>query len=132
MIALLILIDDRTDFGRVPSKEIRKDIDFICDVLELNEGDKVLDLFCGAGRHSRELARRGCLATGIDLNVNYLELAKQLCKKTINTPNFILGDVRNIYYSKGYGAVIIMFQSFGYFSDVEDKLILRKALPALL
>ena len=121
----------RTGFGRVPVKETRKDVDFICDVLELNEGDKVLDLFCGAGRHSRELARRGYLATGIDLNPNYLELAKQLSKETVNTPNFILGDVRKIYYGKGYDAVIIMFESFGYFSDVEDKLILRKAFKAL-
>ena len=121
----------RTGFGRVPTKETRRDVDFICDVLELNKGDKILDLFCGVGRHSRELAKTGYLATGIDLNVSYLELAKQLCKKSINTPNFILGDVRYIYYGKGYDAIIIMFQSFGYFSDAEDKLILSKAFKAL-
>ncbi|MHB8581465.1 MAG: class I SAM-dependent methyltransferase [Ignavibacteriaceae bacterium] len=121
----------RTGFGRVPAKETRKDVDFLCDVLKLNEGDKVLDLFCGAGRHSLELAKKGYKVTGIELNPNYLELAKKLCKEKFNTPNFILGDVRKIYYGKGYDAVIIMFSSFGYFSDVEDKLILRKAFNAL-
>jgi SAM-dependent methyltransferase len=120
-----------TGFGRVSDEETRKEVDFIFDVLELSKGAKVLDLFCGAGRHSLELARRGILATGIELNPAYLELAKQSGKVIANAPNFIQGDVRYIDFGEGYDAAIVMFQSFGYFSDNEDKLVLSKIFKAL-
>ncbi len=121
----------RMGFGRVSYEETRKDVDFICDVLELHTGAKVLDLFCGSGRHSLELARRGYLATGMDLNPDYLELGRQSGKTIANAPNFIQGDVRYIDFGKDYDAAIIMFQSFGYFSDSEDKLVLSKVFDAL-
>ena len=121
----------KTGFGRVSEIDTRKDVDFICDVLKLHEGNKILDLFCGAGRHSLELARRGYLVTGVELNPDYLEIAKQLSKGTSNPSSFIHGDVRKVDFNKGYDAAIIMFQSFGYFSDNEDKLVLNKVYDAL-
>jgi hypothetical protein len=49
------------------------------------------------------------------------------CADLNNAPNFIQGDVRSIDFGEGYDAAIIMFQSFGYFSDSEDKLVLPPA-----
>jgi SAM-dependent methyltransferase len=121
----------RTGFGRVPDEETQKDVNFICDVLELHEGAKVLDLFCGAGRHSLELARRGYSATGIELNPDYLELGKKSGKVIANAPKFIQGDVRYVDFGEGYDAALVMFQSFGYFSDSEDKSVLSKVFDAL-
>ncbi len=120
-----------TNFGKVSNKETKADVDFICEVLELKKGDKILDLFCGFGRHSIELAKRGYLAAAIDYNFSYLEFGKKLCKGMDNIPNFIQGDVRNINYGKDYDAAIIMFNSFGYFNDSEDKLILNKIFNSL-
>jgi cyclopropane fatty-acyl-phospholipid synthase-like methyltransferase len=51
------------------------EVDFIIDVLGLEAGQRVLDVGCGTGRHSVELARRGCLVTGIDLSAGMLEQA---------------------------------------------------------
>lgn len=121
----------RTGFGRVPDEETKKDVNFICDVLELPEGAKVLDLFCGAGRHSLELARRGYSVTGIVINSDYLEIGKRSGRVIAIAPNFIQGDVRYIDFGEGYDAAIIMFQSFGYFNDSEDKYVLRKVFNAL-
>jgi len=121
----------RTGFGRISEEETRKEVDFICNVLDLHEGAKVLDLFCGTGRHSLDLARRGYLATGIELNPDYLELGKQSSKGIANAPKFIQGDVRYIDFGEGYDAVIVMFQSFGYFSDLEDKSVLSKIFDSL-
>ena len=120
-----------TNFGKVSDNETSADIDFICDVLKLKKGDKVLDLFCGFGRHSIELAKRGYSATAIDYNRSYLEFGKKLCEEMDNTPNFVQGDVRSINYGDNYDAAIIMFNSFGYFNDNEDKLILGKIYNVL-
>jgi len=120
-----------TGFGHVSDEQTKRDVDFICDVLGLPKEAQVLDLFCGAGRHSLELARRGYVATGIELNPDYLKLAKELSEGESNAPNFIQGDVRRVDFGVSYDAVVIMFNSFGYFSDEEDKLVLAKIFDAL-
>jgi SAM-dependent methyltransferase len=120
-----------TNFGKVSDKDTKADVDFICEVLELDKDNKVLDLFCGFGRHSIELSKRGYSATAIDYNRSYLEFGKKLCEGMDNTPNFVQGDVRSINYGDNYDAAIIMFNSFGYFNDNEDKLILGKIYNAL-
>jgi SAM-dependent methyltransferase len=128
------LYDDfrrRTGFGRVSEEQTRLEVDFIYAVLGLHQGSKLLDLFCGAGRHSIELAKRGCASTGIELNPEYLELAGQATKGMAHPPDFIQGDVRSVDFGKGYDAAIIMFQSFGYFSDTEDRSVLCKIYEAL-
>jgi 2-polyprenyl-3-methyl-5-hydroxy-6-metoxy-1,4-benzoquinol methylase len=43
-------------------------VEFIVEQLALEPGGSVLDVACGRGRHSVELARRGFHVTGIDLS----------------------------------------------------------------
>ena len=45
-------------------------IDF--DRLQVDEGDRLLDLGCGAGRHTFEALRRGAIATAVDQNTGDL------------------------------------------------------------
>ncbi len=52
----------------IPEERTRKEVDFVLDRLELEPGARVLDVACGHGRHSLELARRGFVVTGIDLS----------------------------------------------------------------
>lgn len=118
-------------FGAVSDEQTKREVDFIRDVLELPIGARVLDLFCGAGRHSIELARRGFAATGIEYNADYLNLARTLIVDTDGAPKFIQADVRYVDYGEDYDGAIIMFNSFGYFSDEEDKLIFMKVYKSL-
>ncbi len=130
----LDLYDDfrmRTGFGQLPLEETKTDVDFIQEVLNLHKKAKILDLFCGIGRHSIELSKRGYSVTGIDLNPEYIKLGKQASKSIKNKPNFIQGDVRYTDFGKDFNASIIMYNSFGYFSDNEDKLILSKIFKSL-
>jgi len=120
-----------TGFGHVSDEQTKRDVDFICEVLELPEEARVLDLFCGAGRHSLELMRRGYAATGIEFNPDYLKLAKELSEDASDTPHFIQGDVRHVDFGESYDAAIIMFNSFGYFSDEEDQSVLARTYHAL-
>ncbi len=46
----------------------KKEVDIIISSLDLKENEKILDLCCGQGRHSIELAMRGFnYLTGIDM-----------------------------------------------------------------
>lgn len=41
-------------------------------------GARVLDLACGQGRVSRDLARRGAIVVGIDVSERLLEVAREI------------------------------------------------------
>ena len=51
------------------------EVDSIISLLNAQSGMQVLDLGCGPGRHSLELARRGIHVTGVDRTGKYLEQA---------------------------------------------------------
>lgn len=48
------------------------EVDFLLDLLGLAPGAAILDVGCGTGRHSIELARRGFRVTGIDISSGML------------------------------------------------------------
>jgi D-alanine-D-alanine ligase len=63
------LYDDfrrRTGFDNIPVSTTREEVDFLIQELRLSQGSRVLDLCCGTGRHSIELAKRGIVAVSID------------------------------------------------------------------
>ena len=53
------------------------EVDFLLEELSLQPGDSILDVGCGTGRHSIELARRGYAVTGIDLSSEMLARAAE-------------------------------------------------------
>jgi SAM-dependent methyltransferase len=128
------LYDDfrmRTGFGNIPALITTKEVDFLVQELSLSKGSRVLDLFCGTGRHSIELVRRGIVAVGIEFNADYLRLAAARAQAAGVAPTFVQGDVRDTDFGDGYDAIIIMYHSFGYFEDAEDRRILQKVYKAL-
>ncbi len=54
----------------------REEVDSLARLLPIEPGSSVLDLCCGIGRHSLELARRGCHVTGVDHTQTYIEKAR--------------------------------------------------------
>ena len=54
-----------------------QEVDVLVDVLGLTEGSRLLDVGCGPGRHSHELARRGIEVVGIDVSETFVDLARQ-------------------------------------------------------
>src|SRR5690348_271959 len=51
--------------------------DFLEKVLKIDSGAKILDLCCGHGRITNELAKRGYNMTGQDINGYFLNIAKE-------------------------------------------------------
>jgi len=89
-------------------------------LIALEPGAAVLDLACGSGRHSLELARRGYRVTGVDRTTSYLEQAREDANRHGLDVEFVLDDMRDFVRPGAFDAVINLFTSFGYFEDADD------------
>jgi SAM-dependent methyltransferase len=128
------LYDDfrqRTGFGNLPTERTARDVDFIIDQCGLRAGQRVLDVCAGTGRHSIELERRGIRATAFELNPEYVALAAERASIAEVSPLITVGDVRTAEFGTGFDAAILMWHSFGYFSDPENLALLKKVRNAL-
>jgi SAM-dependent methyltransferase len=92
----------------------------------------VLDLCCGPGRHSLELARRGFEVTGVDITRDYVEEARRASAEEGLSAEFLEGDVREFQRPGAFDGAISMFSSFGYFDDLhDDRRVLANAAASL-
>lgn len=99
--------------------------DFLVETLELPPGARVLDLCCGQGRISVELARRGFAVTGLDLSEYLLGLAKERAEQAGATVEWVHRDMRDLPWENEFDAVVSVFTSFGYLeTDEEDEKVL--------
>ena len=96
------------------------EIDKIISLLKIEQGGHILDLCCGVGRHSLELARRGFRVMGVDRTQKYLEQASEQAEKEGLEIEFIQSDIRTFFRPDTFDAVINLFTSFGYFEDPEE------------
>jgi ubiquinone/menaquinone biosynthesis C-methylase UbiE len=108
------------------------EVDFLVSTLQLSAGDKVLDLACGTGRHSVELAARGMDVTGIDFNRAALDVAEGAAEKSGVAPRFVELDMRELQSGERFDAVICFWTSFGYFEDEADDLRVAQRVAAAL
>lgn len=117
---------------RKTSLGTKKEVKFICEVLNLPKGAKILDLASGPGRHAVELAKKGFKVTCLDFNRHFLHLAKKLAKKNKVFLQTIQSDMRDIPFRNEFDAVINMFSSFGYFEKERENLKVLKAVSRAL
>lgn len=108
-----------------------QEIEFILDALNLPLGSDILDLYCGYGRHSIELAKRGFQVIGVDSTASFLEIARQKATEMDVNAAFEQCDMRELSYNQAFDAVINMFAAFGFFSDVENEQIIGRIYSAL-
>jgi SAM-dependent methyltransferase len=89
-------------------------------LLGIQPGAAVLDLGCGIGRHSVELARRGMQVTGVDRTQTYLKKAAEHAKASALKLELIREDMRTFCRPDAFDVVMSFFTSFGYFDDPEE------------
>ena len=101
-----------------------REIDAVIAAAGLDPNDRVLDLCCGQGRHSLELARRGFKKVlGIDRSRYLVSLARRRARGAGFDVRFKEGDARKFSVPESsFDCVVIMGNSFGYFDREEDDL----------
>lgn len=104
-------------------KEANDLVNLIQRSINLKIGDKVLDVCCGAGRHSVEFAKRGFDVTGFDLSGYLIGEAKKLkshAKEKKLKLKFQIKDMRNFDFKNSFNLALNVFSSFGYFESDEE------------
>lgn len=81
---------------------------------------EALDLGCGIGRHSLELARRGFKVTGVDRTRPFLEEARRSAETEGLDVELIEEDMRLFRRPRAFDLAVNLLTSFGYFEDPED------------
>ena len=100
----------------------RAEVDFLLRETGLQPGALVADVPCGFGRHTRTFAERGFRVVGIDQNPDFIATARE---QTSAYPacELHVGDMRQAVGGP-YDLVAILYHSFGFFSDAENRALL--------
>ena len=105
--------------------------DVIGRLLDLEPGMAVLDLACGHGRIANRLAGRGCVVTGLDASVEFLDLARRDADARGVSVHYVHGDMRRLPWTAQFDRVVSWFTAYGYFDDRENKAVLAEVFRAL-
>jgi SAM-dependent methyltransferase len=101
------------------------EVDFIEQALRVAKGGRVFDLCCGYGRHAVKLAGRGYEVVGLDLSLDMLKHALSRAQSDKLSIKFVHGDMRDLNFESVFDGAYCMDTSFGFFSDVENLMVLR-------
>jgi SAM-dependent methyltransferase len=84
-------------------------------------GERVLDLACGIGRHSRELRQRGFEVVGVDISAELLEMAEQEAAERSLDISFVQADLRELDLEDEFDLVLSLNDgAVGYFETDEE------------
>ncbi len=110
------------------------DVDLLLAATGLTPEARVLDLCCGQGRHSLELARRGfSRVMGLDRSRYLVNVARRRARGLGRPVVFREGDARSLRPTDGpFDCVAILGNSFGYFDRAEDDLAVLTAVREAL
>ncbi len=110
------------------------DIDMLTSVTGIKPDDRLLDLCCGQGRHSLELAKRGFHhINGVDRSRYLIRLARKRAKALGYSVSFSEGDARHFRLKdSSIDCAFMMGNSFGYFEREEDDIAVLNNLKRIL
>lgn len=114
-------------------EDTTRQVDFLVETLGLSGGERILDLACGFGRHSLELARRGFSVIGVDITAEYVNFANILAEKEGLNAHFLCMDIREVPFEEKFDLVLNMADgAIGYLeNDGENEKIFDLVSRAL-
>ncbi|NQU63354.1 MAG: class I SAM-dependent methyltransferase, partial [SAR324 cluster bacterium] len=125
----------RTDGDVVEDDQLTKnEIDLFIEFMSPDKNSTILDLCCGQGRHTFELARRDFSNLyGLDRSHYLINKAKIANRKVGHNIIFKEGDARKLSFPTDmFDFVLLAGNSFGYFESVKDDLTVLKEINRIL
>ncbi len=119
------------------TKNTEEEVEFIMQEFGLPTGAKILDVGCGVGRHSIELARRGYKVTGVDISRGMLNEARKRAEKAGVKVEFIKADATKFKREEEFdGAICLCEGAFSLIGSGDDPIehdlaILRNVYDSL-
>ena len=92
----------------------------VMNLARLSEGNSVLDVCCGPGRISVELALLGMDVTGVDIIQSELDAAKETAEDENVKLSIIKADLRSFSSDKKFDCAVNLYTSFGYCDTIEE------------
>jgi len=102
-----------------PEKTTLAEVDFMISDGKLLPGNSVLDIMCGYGRHSLELARMGLKVTAVDNLPDYINEIKEKATAENLSIECVCADVLDMQIDKQYDAALCMGNSLQFFNEEE-------------
>jgi cyclopropane fatty-acyl-phospholipid synthase-like methyltransferase len=103
------------------TKNTIAEVEFLVAELGLLPGQSILDVGCGTGRHSIELAKRGFAVTGLDVSAGMLAEAKRKAAAAKVDITWVEADATAFTFDRGFDAVICLCEgAFGLLGSADD------------
>jgi SAM-dependent methyltransferase len=121
------------DFWRaaVPPEQTRTEADYLQRVLKAPDKGKILDVPCGTGRLTLELASRGYRTTGVDIAESYVGAAQAEAQQRQLPAEFQHRDMRELPWESEFDAAFCYGNSFGYMADEDNARFLKTVCRCL-
>jgi SAM-dependent methyltransferase len=101
---------------------LKREMPFLLESLQKSGGSHVLDMACGAGRHSVELAAHGMKVVGFDSSHAMIRFAKNLAQEREATVDFHVADMMDFHSSIDgpFNQVLCLGNSLALLPSVKD------------
>ena len=115
------------DFVRESRDANQTDVeaDFLQQALQLLPDARILDVPCGGGRLSLEMAQRGYRITGVDIARPLLESGARQAAGWEGALSWVCRDMRDLPWSGEFDGAFCWWSSFGYFDEPGNAEFLR-------
>jgi SAM-dependent methyltransferase len=99
------------------------EVDRLITMLNPSGSELILDLGCGTGRHSLELAQRGFSVTGVELLEANVQVARDAAEMNMLDIEFVQADLRELEFEEQFDLVLSFNDgAIGYFETEAENM----------
>ncbi len=105
----------------VSAEQTQAEVGFLIKMLHPDSEARLLDVPCGNGRHSLELAARGYRMAGVDISEEFICEARERTAAAGLSVKWLLGDMRVLPWQSEFDGAFCFGNSFGYLDNAGMK-----------